>query len=188
MNLLAKTYRLTRTKVLTIVDQIGVGGDAGYTLGGAVGQGGGNGEPTLTADSHTEKTNFPALDNLSLSKIEGSARVARGFGVEDYSVLQLSDVTYPELPSLLGPVSSSDLYVRDGDAANDLCFNRDFGLCLRTDAVPTRVALTTMHRILRPPGPLAPLRLSWTVVSKWQAFNAQYFSPRASATRFRPLS
>lgn len=55
---------------LDVKGQLAVGGDAGHAAR-AVAQVGGDGQATLAADSHTDDTDVPALDDLALADLEG---------------------------------------------------------------------------------------------------------------------
>lgn len=55
---------------LDVKDQSTVAGDAGHALA-AVRLAGGNGQATLTADSHALDTDVPAVNDLALAQLEG---------------------------------------------------------------------------------------------------------------------
>ena len=111
-------HHLLDLKKLDIEDQSAVGRDAGHGPA-AVGQVGGDGQATLTADLHTGNTDIPALDDLALAELECERR-ALLVGVEDLAVLELADVAHADLVATLGGAASADLPVVNGYTLNDL--------------------------------------------------------------------
>jgi hypothetical protein len=116
--MLASIYNCSCDRDLTIEGQLRVGGNAGKGLL-SVGESSGDNDSALSSNLHALKTDIPSLDDLTLSKTEGEG-LSLGVGVEDLSVLQLSDVAHTELSTVLGDRTVSDLLVLDGDTLDNL--------------------------------------------------------------------
>ena len=101
---------------LNIEDELGVAGDAGESLL-AVGELRRNGDTTLTTGGHAGNTNVPALDDLTLTQLEGE-RLALLVGVEDLAVLELTNVAHGNDVASLGSNTLTELLVVNLDATN----------------------------------------------------------------------
>lgn len=66
----SKRHILLDLKELDVEDQSAVGGNAGKGTA-AVGKVRGDGETTLTTNSHASNTDVPTLDHLTLAELEG---------------------------------------------------------------------------------------------------------------------
>lgn len=101
---------------LNIEDELGVAGDSGESLL-AVGELRRNGDTTLTTGGHAGNTNVPALDDLTLTQLEGE-RLALLVGVEDLAVLELTNVAHGNDVASLGSNTLTELLVVNLDATN----------------------------------------------------------------------
>lgn len=103
---------------LDIEDESAVGRDAGEGLA-AVGEVGGNSQPTLATDGHAENTNVPALDDLTLANLEAERR-ALLVGIKNLAVLELANVTHANAVAVLHGAAGTSLAVVDGDTVDNL--------------------------------------------------------------------